>query len=323
MGPVGFRKAIRMSDRPAGPALPLGAVNAQTIVKRFGHVTAVDRVTLSIRPAETVVLWGPNGAGKTTLLRCVLGVMPFEGTLTVCGHDVRRNGKVARRLVGYVPQEIRLPGHQTVAETITFIAKLRRISSSVALAGLSRWGLEGMAAQRVQALSGGMKQRLALALALIGDPPVLLLDEPTSNLDLATRRELMERLEQLKTQGKTLLVCSHHAAEVWRIADRVVVLEQGRVVADGAPELLGAYLGGEALVALTFAASEKATATALLQRHGLTVVTNGSARQVWVRIAGERKLEPLRLLHEARIPILDVELHSVSSSQPSSARSEP
>ena len=314
---------MSMSERPPRPALPLGVVNAQTILKRFGPVTAVDRVTLSIRSAETVVLWGPNGAGKTTLLRCVLGVIPFDGTLTVCGHDVRREGKAARRLVGYVPQEIRLPGHQTVAETVAFIAQLRRVVPKAAMADLSRWGLDGMTAQRVQALSGGMKQRLALALALIGDPPVLLLDEPTSNLDLATRRELMERLEQLKAQGKTLLVCSHHAAEVWRIADRVVVLDRGRVVADGAPESLGAYLGGEALVALTCATSEHEAAIALLQRHGLTIVTNGSARQIWVRIAGERKLEPLRLLHEARIRILDVELHSVSPSQQSPTRGEP
>ena len=97
-----------MSERPPRSSLPPVAVNAQAVVKRFGRVAAVDRVTLSIRPAETVVLWGPNGAGKTTLLRCVLGVIPFDGTLTVCGHDVRRNGKAARRLVGYVPQEIRL-----------------------------------------------------------------------------------------------------------------------------------------------------------------------------------------------------------------------
>ena len=301
-----------MSELP--PSLSL-VVEAKAVVKCFGRVTAVDQMTLSIRRGETVVLWGPNGAGKTTLLRCVLGVIPFDGTITVCGHDVRRDGKAARRLLGYVPQEIRLLGHQTVAETITFIARLRRVSPAVALAGLGRWGLDGLAAQRVQTLSGGMKQRLALALALISDPPVLLLDEPTSNLDLIARRELMEQLEQLNAQGKTLLVCSHHAAEVWRIADRVVVLEQGRVIAQDAPEQLSAYLGGEALMALTFAPPEKEEATALLRRHGFTVTTNGSARQIWVRIAGDRKLEPLRALHQANIRILDVELHSAAPGQ--------
>ncbi len=292
-----------------------GAIEAQAVMKRFGRIMAVEQVTLSVRPGETVVLWGPNGAGKTTLLRCVLGVIPFDGTLTVCGHDVRRDGKVARRLMGYVPQEIRLAGHQTVAETVIFIARLRRISPRSALAGLAEWGLDGVTMQRVHALSGGMKQRLALALALIGDPPVLLLDEPTSNLDLSARRELLERLEQLRGKGKTLLVCSHHAAEAWRIADRVVVLGRGRVIADGAPEALGAYLGGEALVAMTFAASEKEAAVTLLQRHGFTVLMNGSARQIWVRVAGERKLEPLRVLHEARIPLLDLELHSATPSR--------
>ena len=302
--------ANRLSLAPSLPSL-----EAQAVVKRFGRVIAVDRVDLSIRPGETVVLWGPNGAGKTTLLRCVLGVVPCDGTITVCGHDVRRDGKAARRLMGYVPQEIRLPGHQTVSETVTFVARLRRVSPVAALAGLGRGGLEGLAEQRVQTLSGGMKQRLALALALISDPPVLLLDEPTSNLDLAARRELMEQLEQLNAQGKTLVVCSHHAAEVWRIADRVVVLEHGRVVAQDAPERLGAYLGGEALVALTFSSSQKEEAAALLRRQGFTVMTNGSARQIWIRVAGDRKLEPLRALHEANIRILDLELHSAAPGQ--------
>jgi len=301
-----------MSATRSIPATSPASLEARAVVKRFGRVTAVDRVDLSVRPGETVVFWGPNGAGKTTLLRCVLGVVPFDGTITVCGHDVRRDGKAARRLMGYVPQEIRLPGHQTVSETVSFVARLRRVSPTAALAGLGRWGLEGLAEQRVQALSGGMKQRLALALALISDPPVLLLDEPTSNLDLAARRELMEQLEQLNAQGKTLLVCSHHAAEVWRIADRVVVLEHGHVVAQDEPEQLGAYLGGEALVALTFSSSQKDEAAALLRRQGFTVMTNGSARQIWVRIAGDRKLEPLRALHEANIRILDLELHSAA-----------
>ena len=233
-----------MSLQPRDPSRQPDAICAQRVEKRFGRVPAVDGVTLSVRPAEAAVLWGPNGAGKTTLLRCVLGVVPFTGTLTVCGHDVQRDGKAARRLMGYVPQEIRLSGHQTVADTATFIARLRRVSPAAVLAGLAQRGLDGLAAQRVQALSGGMKQRLALALALISDPPVLLLDEPTSNLDVTARRALLEELEQLKAQGKTLLICSHHAAEVWRIADRVIVLERGRVIADGEPEALGAHLNG-------------------------------------------------------------------------------
>ena len=308
-----------MSHPPSSQA-PALAVAAQAVVKRFGRVTAVDRVTLAVRPGETVVLWGPNGAGKTTLLRCLLGVIPFDGALRVCGHDIRQDGKAARRLMGYVPQQVRLPGHQTVAETVAFIARLRRVNPKEALAGLARWGLDGLAAQRVHALSGGMQQRLALALALVSDPPVVLLDEPTSNLDLAARRDVLERLEQLQAAGKTLILCSHHAAEVWRIAPRVVVLEQGRVVADGAPEALAAYLGGETLMAVTVAAPEKAAAVALLQGRGFAVVTNGSARQIWVRVAGDRKIDPVCLLHEARIRVMDLELHSTAPGRGGPAR---
>jgi ABC-type multidrug transport system ATPase subunit len=210
------------------------AIRVTNLTKYFGFAAAVNDVTFDVGSGETVVLWGANGAGKTTVVRCLLGIMPYVGQITVCGADVRLQGKYARRRMGYVPQEIRLYDTQTVREAAQFYAALRGLR--VVDDRLAAWGLSDVAARRIGKLSGGMKQRLVLALALLADPPVLVLDEPTSNLDVEARRALLGYLEQCKRSSKTLVLCSHQADEVWRLADRVIVLEAGRMVQEGRPE---------------------------------------------------------------------------------------
>lgn len=220
-------------------------ISLRDVRKRFGAVTALDGLTCSIPPGQAVVLWGANGAGKTTVLRCVLGLLPFEGAIHVAGEDVRRRGKDVRRRIGYVPQDVRFHAHQTVRETIRFYAQLRAVPMRSAEARLQEWGLQDAPAQRVGALSGGMRQRLALAIALLSDPPVLLLDEPASSLDVKTKRDLNVHLEQLKANGKTLVLCSHQTADVWRLADRVLVLSHGHLIAQGSPSAMAELLGEE------------------------------------------------------------------------------
>lgn len=226
-------------------ALSMPLIHVQDLRKRFGSLAAVDGVTFSIPRGETVVLWGDNGAGKTTVLRCVLGLLPFEGVIRVAGEDVRRRGKDVRRRIGYVPQDVRFHAHETVWETIRFYAQLRAVPMRSAEARLREWGLQDALAQRVGTLSGGMRQRLALAIALLSDPSVLLLDEPASSLDVKTKRDLNVHLEQLKANGKTLVLCSHQTADVWRLADRVLVLSHGRLIAQGSPNAMAGLLGEE------------------------------------------------------------------------------
>ena len=152
------------------------AINLRDVVKHFGIRRALNHLTFDVRRGETVVLWGPNGAGKTTALRCMLGILPFDGTITVLGHDVRRQGREVRRLIGYVPQELGLHAEQTVEETVSFYARIRRIAGARAASLLEAWHLREAAHVPVRALSGGMKQRAALVIALLADPPILLLD---------------------------------------------------------------------------------------------------------------------------------------------------
>lgn len=203
-------------------------------------ITAVDDLSFALPVGTSIALWGVNGAGKTTVLKCLLGLLASEGELHLNGFDLRRDGRTARRFLGYVPQELAFHNDLSVAESCRFYARLKEVGDERIPVVLAQVGLTGQEKKAVGALSGGMKQRLALALALLADPPVLLLDEPTSNLDAATRDEFIDLLVQLRNAGKTLLFTSHHADEVERLAERVLILRDGRLVADGAPaEVLG------------------------------------------------------------------------------------
>lgn len=198
-------------------------------------ITAVDDLSFELPVGTSIALWGVNGAGKTTVLKCLLGLLASEGELRLNGYDLRRDGRTARRFLGYVPQELAFHNDLSVAESCRFYAQLKEVGDERIPVVLAQVGLTGQEKKAVGALSGGMKQRLALALALLSEPPVLLLDEPTSNLDAATRDEFIDLLVQLRNSGKTLLFTSHYADEVTRLAERVLLLSDGRLVADGAP----------------------------------------------------------------------------------------
>ena len=198
-------------------------------------ITAVDDISFELAEGSALALWGVNGAGKTTVLKCLLGLLRCQGDLHLNGFDLTKDGRTARRHLGYVPQELSFHNDLSVAESCRFYAKLKGISLARIPLVLEEVGLTGQERKAVGALSGGMKQRLALALALLADPPVLLLDEPTSNLDAATRDEFVALLVDLRRAGKTLLFTSHHREEVEALAEHVLVLQDGRIVAQGAP----------------------------------------------------------------------------------------
>ena len=213
-------------------------ITVRGLSKRFGRVAALQNISTEIPPGGFVVLLGANGAGKTTLLRCVLGLHAYEGAVSVGGHDVARDGPAARALVGYVPQRPALPGELTCVEVLDLWARLR--ATAPRLEWLDRVGLTEAASTPARALSGGMRQRLALAAAMQGDPPVLLFDEPAASLDVAARRALHRDLAALSAAGRTVVLSTHLAAEPLAAATRALVLDRGRLVYDGAPSALGA-----------------------------------------------------------------------------------
>lgn len=243
------RRWCRQAARPGslGPASEIeSAVTVRDLTKQFGRRPALRHVSFAARPGEIVALWGPNGAGKTTVLRCLMGLYAFDGDVTVAGIDVKRDRRRARARIGFLPQELRLREDLTVRETVAFYGRLRGLTAAAAETGLARWSLASIADAPVGTLSGGMKQRLALAVMLLGDPPVLLLDEPTSSLDPAARGTLGRFFREMRAAGRSVVFCTHRADEVRRWADRVVALRDGRVVSDGPPGEVPAPIDAEA-----------------------------------------------------------------------------
>jgi ABC-type multidrug transport system ATPase subunit len=200
--------------------------------KQFGHLPVLEGITASIEQGEFAVLLGSNGAGKTTLLRCVLGLLAYEGSVTVGGCDVARDGRAARRLIGYVPQRPALPSEATCSEVLDLFARLRGLARGDA-SWLARVGLDAQGGVAVGTLSGGMRQRLALAVALQADPAIVLFDEPAAHLDTSARRALHRDLLDLAGRGRTIVLSTHLAAEPLQAASRALVLDRGCLVYDG------------------------------------------------------------------------------------------
>lgn len=285
-------------------------IRLHNVTRRFGRIAAVDNASFNIAPGDSVALWGGNGAGKTTLIRCVLGLLRFEGSIEVGGYDVRRHGKHARRLIGYVPQELGFYDDLGVAEAVVFFARLKGLSVRSADEVLASVGLAGHEGKRIRELSGGMKQRLALAIAMLGDPPVLVLDEVTASLDACGREEFVSLLSRLGTEGRTMLFASHRVEEVTTLARRVAHLDKGRVTSITDTHAFLGHLGLGSVLHLTMQPGVREPAMQLLQASGFSPRLNGVG--LMVPVPDEQKAAPFRVLAEARISIDDFEIVSTA-----------
>ena len=204
-------------------------VRAVGVGKRYGRLEPVlDQIGFEARRGSIVTLAGSNGSGKSTLLRCIAGLASFTGSLEVCGHPVD-GGIGSRRSLGYLPQSVTLPHNATIDEALTFFAQLRGADpTQLALPdGFLRAG-----GTRIGILSGGQKQRVAIAIALLGNPAVLLLDEPVANLDEEGRAAFWDVLRERRADGTTALIASPSPSDLAGLGDRVIVLRDGRIVQD-------------------------------------------------------------------------------------------
>lgn len=279
-------------------------IEVRNLTKRFGRFTAVDDLSFTVGAGEAVALWGANGAGKTTAVRCLLNLFPYEGEIVVDGLDARRNSKQVRRLTGFVPQELSFHDDMSVAETLIFYARLKKVADGFDFEPLlEQVRLVPHVQKRVGELSGGLKQRLALAAALLSDPPILVLDEPTASLDIRSREEFLILLRKLKQDGKTMIFSSHHLEEVTALADRVLLLEGGRLVVDAPPDQLERRLGWETTLHLYLPEAGIGAAMERLESLGMLASHNG--RGVRVQVAPGSKGKVLRALHEAGIEVDD------------------
>lgn len=279
-------------------------IKVTNLTKQFGKVTAVDALSFSVEAGEAVAFWGANGAGKTTALRCLLHLIPYEGQIAINGLDVNQKGKAVRRLVGFVPQELNFHDDMTVADTLSFYARLKKVPTDHDFSSLlTRLNLQVHLDKRVGELSGGLKQRLGLGLALLANPPILMLDEPTANLDIRAREDFLMLLLDFKRSGKTLLFTSHRFEEITALADRVLLLEAGKLIIDAPPHQVEKQLGLESTLHLYMTDMEIDPAMATLSAHKMPVSRNG--RGVRVQVSPGEKGKVLRVLHEAGVTIDD------------------
>ena len=207
-------------------------LTASQLSKTFGNFTAVNKVDIHINAGEMIALAGHNGAGKSTLMKMLLGLLtPTSGSISINGHSA--TSLAARQLIGYLPETVALYPNMTGFETLDFFADLKHVSRERNRELLTRVGIIEAAKKRVGTYSKGMRQRLALAQALLGQPKILLLDEPTTGLDPASRADFYRILDELRAQGTAILLSSHALAELADQADRIVIMKSGVKTADG------------------------------------------------------------------------------------------
>jgi ABC-2 type transport system ATP-binding protein len=271
------------------PSAP--AIEAIDLVKRFGPTTAVDGVSFTVRPGTVLGLLGPNGAGKTTTVRIMTTLTePTSGIARVAGFDVRGQPEMVRRNMGLTGQVATVDELLTGRENIRMIGSLygirRRQLARLGDQLLEQFGIADAADRVVKTYSGGMRRRLDLAVSLLASPPVLFLDEPTTGLDPRSRSELWEVLRDLVTQGTTLLLTTQYLEEADQLADNIVVMDKGRIIAEGSPLQLKKQAGSASLVVTVARADDVTAAEALLTKRGAEVFVDAGARQLTAQAGG-------------------------------------
>jgi daunorubicin resistance ABC transporter ATP-binding subunit len=228
------------------------AIQVEELVKHFGHVHAVDGVSFDVAPGTVFGLLGPNGSGKTTIVRILSTILhPDAGTARVLGRDVVHQADEVRYLIGLAGQFAAIDPNLTGAENLRLTGRLAqlpgRLARTRAYELLDRFQLQDAANRPARTYSGGMRRRLDVAAALVQRPPIVFLDEPTTGLDLHSRNELWDMIRELVAGGATVLLTTQYLEEADRLADRVAVMNEGRVIASGTPAELKSQLGNTVL----------------------------------------------------------------------------
>lgn len=232
------------------------AIKIRGLTKRYGDVTAVDGLDLDVASGSCLGLLGPNGAGKTTTIHTLVGLEPVEdGEVEVLGRNWRTDARAIRERIGVQLQETQLLEKLTVEELVRLFRSFYQRGRTVAEV-IDLVGLQEKASSRYGALSGGQKQRLALGCALVGDPELLFLDEPTTGLDPQARRRVWEVVEELRRRGRTVLLTTHYMDEAERLCDQLVVIDHGQTIAQGTPREIIGLLGATGLIEIVLVDSD-------------------------------------------------------------------
>lgn len=279
-------------------------VSIENLEKRYGKFTALHKMSLDIKPGAHILILGPNGAGKTTLIKSMMGILNYRGRIRIDGIDVNKDPRGAKKVIGYVPQNYAFYEALTIYDHAVLTTRLKNLGREQIEEKLRLVNLWDARTRRVRACSDGMKQRLGIALALIGNPKLLLLDEPTSNVDLRGQLEFQKILRGLLKQGKTMITTSHLTG-LGELATEVIVLDRGKVVTRGPPDELMARLSVNDTIFLRVKESDEPGITKLASDLG---AFDFEADGEWIRatVPSNIKLNVVKGLVSGPYPIADM-----------------
>jgi daunorubicin resistance ABC transporter ATP-binding subunit len=296
------------------------AIEVRGLSKSFGDVIALDGLHLQVQAGTVCGLLGPNGAGKTTLVRVLSTLLePTAGEASVLGHDVVSEPLAVRRRIGLAGQFAAIDAELTGRENVEMIARLYRLSSREARARstemLERFGLIDAADRRASTYSGGMRRRLDLAAGLIGRPPVVLLDEPTTGLDPRSRQELWRIVEEQRAEGMTVLLTTQYLEEADRLAQRIALVDHGKIAAEGTPAELKSAIGASLLRIVLSDPAQLGEAASAIEGLGSGEQPHVESPSGEIRLAvsdHRASASAVRLLDERAIAIAAIELRQPS-----------
>jgi ABC-2 type transport system ATP-binding protein len=288
-------------------------IETHNLTKDFGDFRAVDEVTLSVQPGEVLAMLGPNGAGKTTTVRMMTSILPpTSGRAVLAGYDVTQNPALVRANVGVLTEQHGLYERMPATEYLDFFGQVYRIDTKTrrkrARQLMERFGLGHAMNQQVGEFSKGMKQKLALVRAMLHDPPVLLLDEPTSAMDPQSAKQVRDAILELQRDERTFLITTHNLTEAQLLADRIVIIRKGRIIASGAIDRLAEQFVGQPIMELHINGELNGLGGSLAQLPGVSLEKEG-ANWLQYRTADPHQTNP-RLL--AKCAELGVEVVTLS-----------
>ncbi len=291
-------------------------IEADGLSKRFGKVQALSELSLTLPPGQPVAILGPNGAGKTTFVRMVATLLqPDRGTLAVAGHDVVTQPMSVRRLIGLAGQSAAVEEMMTGRENLMMFARLygqeRKAAAASARRILAQMHLEDAADRQVRTYSGGMRRRLDLGASLVGTPRLLLLDEPTTGLDPGSRNEVWDAIREMNRAGTDILLTTQYLDEADHLAASIVIIDDGRVIAQGTPDQLKSRVGADMIELHTADVPTLARAAQVLATlGGAEPATDPATRRCSLAAPAGARLLPvvIRALDDAAVAVEDISL---------------
>lgn len=293
-------------------------ISIKQLVKRYGNLAAVDHIDLQIPEGQICGLLGPNGAGKTTTIKCIAGLHSFDqGRVEVFGLDRMREHRRIQQRIGLVPQEVALYDDLSAYENAVFFGRMYGLHGDALQSGVKQalefTGLWERRNQRPKQYSGGMKRRLNIACALVHEPELIILDEPTVGIDPQSRNHILDSIKELNRRGTTVLYTSHYMEEVEALCSRVAIIDHGRVIADGTKDEVKNLIAEEEQITVRADSISDATIESIRAMPGVLACTHDESA---LRIAAQKQAVRVGQVIE-RLTIGGAELHSVQLEQPS------